>query len=212
MGRDASGWDSIAGTRLWIQPGERIFWRGEPDSGVIFGPEDVILIPFSILWGGFAIFWEVGVTMQGWSVGTLWGVPFVLIGLYLIFGRFVYKHVNRRHTRYAITDRRVVVARKAGREVQSALLSQPSQVKRRRDGRHATLTWQLPGSQPPRRWPFGSSSTPFGLGSMDSGWPMGTQSSQGGLGFYDIVDPDAALRAIGAVGMQGGEMVTFPRP
>lgn len=38
----------------------------------------------------------------------LWGTPFVLMGLYLIFGRFLVKRYVKLHTVYAVTDRRVI--------------------------------------------------------------------------------------------------------
>jgi hypothetical protein len=36
------------------------------------------------------------------------GLPFVAIGLYFIFGRFIYKAYRKRRTVYAVTDRRVM--------------------------------------------------------------------------------------------------------
>ena len=103
-----------------VQPelisGETIYWSGQPNPHVIFHKEDVFLIPFSLLWGGFAIFWEAGVT-GFWGTGTrhapfffmLWGVPFVVIGQYLIWGRFIYDAWLKRRTHYAVTNRRVIV-------------------------------------------------------------------------------------------------------
>ncbi|WP_370677052.1 PH domain-containing protein [Pleomorphomonas sp. PLEO] len=41
----------------------------------------------------------------------LWGIPFVVIGLYLIAGRFFADAWARRNTVYAITNKRVLVAR-----------------------------------------------------------------------------------------------------
>jgi len=104
-----------------IQPelssGESLVWSGQPKTSVIFHKEDAFLIPFSLLWGGFAIFWEAGVSgMVGPArhghapfFFMLWGIPFVLVGQYLIWGRFLYVGWLKKRTYYAVTNRRVVV-------------------------------------------------------------------------------------------------------
>lgn len=163
-----------------------MFWRGQPDPDVIFGAEDLYLIPFSLLWGGFANVWELAVTSGGFTFGTIWGAPFVAVGLYLIAGRFVYQRANRKRTRCCTTDRRIVVARKAGRDLRSVPLAQPSRVTRRRDGRHATLHWEVPGGPPVRRGPVGTTGHGSGLRATDSGWPVGSQGAQGTVGCFDI--------------------------
>jgi hypothetical protein len=115
----------------YLAPGERIIWTGLPRQGVMFAPFDVLLIPFSLLWGGFAIFWEATVLMSHapWFFG-LWGIPFVLVGLFMIFGRFFADAWVRARTLYALTDRRALVIKAIGwRSFNSAPLGASVSVK-----------------------------------------------------------------------------------
>lgn len=97
-----------------LLPGESVIWAGKPELGIVFHKEDGLLIPFSLLWGGFAIFWEASVIGLGhtkaWSFFSLWGIAFVLIGQYFIWGRFVYMAWLKKRTNYAVTNRRILVA------------------------------------------------------------------------------------------------------
>lgn len=114
--------------------GERLLWTGQPDPRVIFERVDIFLVPFSLLWGGFALVWEAGVLGLGvfgeghrsavpWFF-VLWGIPFVLVGLYFIAGRFFYKAWRKRRTYYALTNKRaLVLVEGRGRTLRACLLS-----------------------------------------------------------------------------------------
>jgi hypothetical protein len=104
--------------------GEKVLWTGRPDPTKHFTRSDLYAIPFSLMWGGFAIFWMTMVSLEGDLFGMLWGTPFVLIGLYMIVGRFFAKAWIKKRTWYAITDKRAIEFRKSarGERVNAALL------------------------------------------------------------------------------------------
>ncbi|HET7466268.1 MAG TPA: PH domain-containing protein, partial [Candidatus Dormibacteraeota bacterium] len=97
-----------------LQPDEQLLWTGRPDANRLFTWLDLYLVPFSLFWTGFAIFWEslalYGAVRAGAEAAffPLFGLPFIAIGFYLLFGRFLVKRYSRRHTYYAVTDRRVI--------------------------------------------------------------------------------------------------------
>ena len=79
-------------------------WTGRPSAGLLFTSRDIFLVPFSLVWCGFAIFWESSAAWidgrdsvpvgQGPLSNTptfflLFGGAFVLVGLYFVFGRFI---------------------------------------------------------------------------------------------------------------------------
>lgn len=103
-----------------LRSDEQLIWSGTPGRGLRLRSSDALMIPFSLLWGGFAIFWEYsvlfGLDPSGRPLPSpepffmkLWGIPFVVVGLYLIVGRFFSDAFQRARTIYAVTDQRILV-------------------------------------------------------------------------------------------------------
>ena len=108
--------------RGYLLPEERILWQGAPDVRAYALRGWWYLLPLSLGWGGFAIAWEIGViTSKAPLLFSLWGIPFVLLGLYLIFGRLIVARREAQNTMYAITDRRVLLVSGAFRRTFRAI-------------------------------------------------------------------------------------------
>jgi hypothetical protein len=92
-----------------LAPGERIVWTGRPPLGVRLTSEDIFIIPFSLLWGGFSILWEIRAIHQAAWLHCLFGLPFVAIGQHLLLGRFFSNARQRAHTFYGLTSSRALI-------------------------------------------------------------------------------------------------------
>jgi hypothetical protein len=108
--------DPAAELERELSPGERLVWSGQPRGGVRLRASDAVAIPFSIFWCGFAVLWEVIALLASNRGGglialvfPLFGVPFVVIGLYLLVGRFFVDAKARQRTFYGVTTERIVI-------------------------------------------------------------------------------------------------------
>lgn len=77
-------------------PRETVLWAGMPTPGVVLHSDDWALIPFSLLWTGFFVFWE-GMALGWWASRNadrntfmvLWGIPFLIMGNYIVWADFL---------------------------------------------------------------------------------------------------------------------------
>ncbi len=86
--------------------GESLLWQGESQKGggAKANVGGSFMKFFAVFWLSFAIFWTVSAAVTGGVFG-LFGVPFILIGIFLLMGNGGKKY-------YAITDRRVLTLTK----------------------------------------------------------------------------------------------------
>ena len=132
--------------RPYLQADETVLWRGKPEKLHLLSAQDAFMIPFSLLWAGFAVFWETMVIVHGapWFFPVFGGF-FVLIGLYITVGRFLWKAYVLKRTLYAITDRKVLIKHLEQVEILQIKDFPPQRVKQYRDGT-ATIYFCSPPS------------------------------------------------------------------
>ncbi len=115
-------------TELWqdiLQEDETLIWNGDPQQGFIFRRSEILFTPLAILLFVLAAAWEFYAvstlaTALQFNDLPLWipvvlifmtctAFPFVLLGLFLLVGRFFYDRQRRMRTHYALTNRRVII-------------------------------------------------------------------------------------------------------
>ena len=94
----------------YLMSGESILWQGESQKGggLKVNAGGAFKNMFAVFWLAFAIFWTLTATFSGGLFG-LFGVPFILIGIFLLRGNGGKKY-------YAITDRRVLTKKRLNSE------------------------------------------------------------------------------------------------
>ena len=102
-----------------IAAGETILWQGQPASGILWRnllQKETII---GLVFGGFAIFWIIGARSNVPAsapdvfslIFPLFGLPFVLIGVWLVIGRLIWDAALRSGTHYTLTDRNAYISR-----------------------------------------------------------------------------------------------------
>jgi hypothetical protein len=132
--------------RQHLKPGERILWEGQPPQGVLLTAADtIVFVPFLIVGLVFGVY----VALNG---APIHGPIVVFMAGGLLVGRFWHLPRVRRETRYALTDRRVMIFREGRPDpVVSILLTdldRPSkQVDYTRDKNSGTIFFTVPSAR-----------------------------------------------------------------
>jgi hypothetical protein len=83
------------------------------------------LLLFGLFWLGITVPFEYFAIESSDLFVMLFLLPFVLIGLYLLFGSFIYKNYKKKRTYYAVTNQRVLILINSfNKKVESKLISQ----------------------------------------------------------------------------------------
>jgi len=111
--------------------GERVIWSGRPRQGLLLRGMDAFAIPFGLVWTSIPLFgaWATLRRPNGDLFALIPVIPFILIGLYLIVGRFFIDAAQRRRTFYALTNERIlIVSGLWSRDIRSIALRMLDQV------------------------------------------------------------------------------------
>ena len=96
-----------------LVPGEAVLWKGKPEEKHLLTAQDVFLIPFSIFWFGGVITWEtIAITQGAPFFFWIFGIPFICVGSYFLFGRFIHQKYILKNTRYVLTTHRAICYKK----------------------------------------------------------------------------------------------------
>ena len=90
-----------------IQGDEKLLWADKPARGIKFRSTDIFITLFSILWLSFSVFW-VYMASEANIIFALFGTPFILVGVYLLIGRYFYDALSRKNTVYGLTSTRII--------------------------------------------------------------------------------------------------------
>lgn len=106
-----------------IERRERLLWWDRPKRGFVLRNQDLMLIPFSLVWSGIAFTGFFSSISRVKSITDLEAVLahsnpmfllvttiFAFMGIYLVIGRFFHDAWRRSRQIYAVTDRRVMIA------------------------------------------------------------------------------------------------------
>ncbi len=89
---------------------ERLLWSGQPYQGLFFRKSERLFILFSYIWGIGVMYWEYAVITQSYDrFYILWGIPLVLVGLYMMCARFFIDAAKRKYTYYGMTNIRIII-------------------------------------------------------------------------------------------------------
>lgn len=177
--------------REHLRPDEHLYWAGTSDPGKLFTGRDAFLVPFSLVWCGFAVVWTVTAASSGAPPFFLvFGSVFTLVGLYFVAGRFLVKRYRKQHTVYAVTDRRaLVISPRDTREVPVGRSDRT--VTWTADRRHCSVEWEV-GEPSAKAMFFGAGAQTKYYANSGLDGVIGPQT----MAFWDVTDGEELVREL----------------
>lgn len=99
---------------IHIGNGDIVLWKGRPEKGITVNSNELFMIPFGIFFTAFALFWAF-MASRVFPIMAVLSIPFILIGLYLVCGKFIINERMKDKTAYVITNKAII--RKRGNRV-----------------------------------------------------------------------------------------------
>ena len=115
MNNDNTYYNPSSKIQPYLSFGESILWCGTPTERVRFRVRDNPTFLFGIPFLAFALFWTVtaaSASSDGGAIGfifPLFGLPFIFVGVFMVFVSPYRTLRNRNNAVYAITDKKVYI-------------------------------------------------------------------------------------------------------
>lgn len=165
-----------------LRKGEEVLWSGHPDRAAFLSKGDIILVPASLLWSAMALSFAIPMLSAVRTDNDVlpfvlfFAIPFAVMAVYCMFGRFAFRLWVKSRTHYLVTNERVVALSKVfGNNVHASFIDEIGLVNSVRSMRGAGSIWF--GDAPWWMINLGSSA-------LDS--PVPLPGGPGPVVFYDI--------------------------
>ena len=106
----------------YLDVDESVLWCDKPVKKLAFSTADIFTTMFGVVWLSFSVFWIISaytateMAEGGFKLFPLFGIPFVLVGLYLLIFRHFVSFIRRKNMIYALTSKRVLVVHTGSRQ------------------------------------------------------------------------------------------------
>lgn len=107
--------DEYSFCNRYLLSDEYILWKGRPEKGNILSGRNIFMAVFAIMWLSFSVFWELAAISTMNTTGSffvvIWGLPFIGVGIYLLFEALFGTAYYRNKTFYVITNKKIIIKR-----------------------------------------------------------------------------------------------------